>query len=170
MFQMSRECHSIGGRFHLCPTIPDNVPPRHCHNLKEQTDIDKIFWDLRILFILPKIVRFSWIPIFICYRFTIGHPEKTVKSKILWFIYFECSEFAPPLLRLVRPTCPEMLFSHSWKIKQRTFYHEMCLTPLLTDTVDVILQSCLLLLCIDAGQVEPMVPTKLFGFKPICLI
>ena len=46
----------------------------------------------------------------------------------------------------------------------------MCLAPLLTDTVDVLLQSCLLLLCSDTGQVKPMVPTKLLGLKPIRLI
>ena len=35
MFQMSRGCHSIWGHFHLCPIIPDNVPPRRCHILRE---------------------------------------------------------------------------------------------------------------------------------------
>ncbi len=41
---------------------------------------------------------------------------------------------------------------------------------LLTNVVDVLLQRGLLLLRIDAGQVEPVVAAKLFGFKPIGLM
>ena len=41
---------------------------------------------------------------------------------------------------------------------------------LLTDVVDVLLQGGLLLLSIDAGQVQPVVAAKLFGFKPVCLM
>ena len=41
---------------------------------------------------------------------------------------------------------------------------------LLTDVVDVLLQGGLLLLSIDAGQVQPVVAAKLCGFKPVCLM
>ena len=40
----------------------------------------------------------------------------------------------------------------------------------LTDVVDVLLQRGLLLLLVDAGQVQPVVAAKLCGFKPICLM
>merc|ERR1712241_1548552 len=44
--------------------------------------------------LIHKVVRFSSIPVFISYRFTIGHPEKF------------------SLLSLVGPTGPEMFLSH----------------------------------------------------------
>ena len=121
---------------------------------------------------LPKIVWFSWIPIFICYRFTIGHPEKTVKVKYydlfilsVLSLYLPSSAWSAPLVQKCSSPIPgnntkDILSWNVW----------MCLAPLLTDTVDVLLQSCLLLLCSDTGQVKPMVPTKLFGFKPVRLI
>merc|ERR1712241_1034284 len=45
--------------------------------------------------LIHKVVRFSSIPVFISYRFTISHPEKF------------------SLLCLVGPTGPEMFFSHT---------------------------------------------------------
>ena len=79
------------------------------------------------------------------------------------------SGFLPSLLCLVRPTSPEVLLSHSWNIKQMTFYHEMYLALVLTNTVDVLLQQGLFLICINTGEVKPMVATKLLGFEPIRL-
>ena len=51
-----------------------------------------------------------------------------------------------------------------------TFYHEMYLALVLnTNTIDVLLQQCLFLICINTGEVKPMVATKLLGFEPIRL-
>lgn len=50
-----------------------------------------------------------------------------------------------------------------------TFYHEMYLALVLTNTVDVLLQQSLFLICINTDEVKPMVATKLLGFEPIRL-
>ena len=50
-----------------------------------------------------------------------------------------------------------------------TFYQEMYLALVLTNTVDVRLQQCLFLNYINTGEVKPMVATKLLGFEPIRL-
>ena len=45
----------------------------------------------------------------------------------------------------------------------------MYLALVLTNTVDVLLQQSLFLICINTGEVKPMVATKLLGFEPIRL-